>query len=144
MKVILLQDVKNIGDRGEIKNVSDGYFRNFLLPKNLAEVATEKTISDIKKQDVENAMKEEKDLLRTEKIAEKLDGQEFIIKAKTNEQGKLYAAISKQDIAVLLNKKKFKIKKDQIDVAPIKETGEYDVVVILNHGLEARIKIIVE
>lgn len=144
MKVILLQDVKNIGDRGEIKNVSDGYFRNFLLPKNLAEVATEKTISDIKKQDVENAIKEEKDLLKTEKIAEKFDGQEFMIKAKTNEQGKLYAAISRQDIAELLNKKMFKIKKEQIDVAPIKETGEYDVVIILNHGLEAKIKIIVE
>ena len=144
MKVILLQDVKNIGDRGEIKNVSDGYFRNFLLPKKLAEVATEKAISDIKKQDVENAIKEEKDLLRTEKIAEKLDGQEFIIKAKTNEQGKLYAAISKQDIAELLNKKMFKIKKEQINIVPIKETGEYDAVITLNHGLEARIKIIVE
>ena len=144
MKVILLQDVKNIGNRGEIKNVSDGYFRNFLLPKKLAEVATEKAISDIKKQDAENAIKEEKDLLRTEKIAEKLDGQEFIIKAKTNKQGKLYAAISSQDIAELLNKKMFKIKKEQISAASIKETGEYDIVITLNHGLEVRIKIIVE
>ncbi|MEA2088582.1 MAG: 50S ribosomal protein L9 [Patescibacteria group bacterium] len=144
MKVILLQDVKNVGDRGEIKNVSDGYFRNFLLPKKLAEVATEKTISDIKKQDFKNAIKAEKDLLRTEKIAEKLDGQEFIIKAKTNEQGKLYAAISKQDVFKLLNKKKFKIKEEQINMVIIKETGEYDIVIILNHGLEARIKIIVE
>ena len=144
MKVILLQDVKNIGNRGEIKNVSDGYFRNFLLPKKLAEAATEKAISDIKKQDAENAIKEEKDLLRTEKIAEKLDGQEFIIKAKTNKQGKLYAAISSQDIAELLNKKMFKIKKEQISAASIKETGEYDIVITLNHGLEVRIKIIVE
>ena len=144
MKIILLQDVKNIGDSGEIKNVSDGYFRNFLLPKNLAKIATKKTILEIEKQQVKNAMEEEKDLLRTEKIAEKLDGQEFIMKAKTNKQGKLYAAISKQDIAGLLNKKMFKIKKEQIEMTPIKETGEYDIAIILNHGLEAKIKIIVE
>ena len=144
MKIILLQDVKGLGDRGEIKNVSDGYFRNFLLPKKLAKIATEKTISEVEKQKVQEAMAEEKDLIRTEKLAEKLDGQEFIIKAKINKQGKLYAAINKQDIAELLNKKMFKIKQEQISAALIKETGEYDVVIILNHGLEAKIKIIVE
>lgn len=144
MKVILLQDIKKLGNRGEIKNVSDGYFRNFLLPKKLADIASEKTISDMKKQEAERAIREERDLLRTEKIAEKLDGQEFIIKAKANNQGRLYAAITKQNLVELLNKKMFKIKKEQINMGPIKERGEYNVVIILNHGLEARIKIIVE
>ena len=144
MKVILLRDVKNLGLKGEIKEVSFGYANNFLLPKNLAKLATEKSVLEIEKEKMREILKEEKDLLQTEKLAEKLEGEEVVIKAKTNDKGKLYAGISPSDIAKELNRKKFKVTADQINIDPIKEVGSYDIIVNLKHGLEARIRIMVE
>ncbi|MBT4277504.1 50S ribosomal protein L9 [Candidatus Falkowbacteria bacterium] len=142
MKVILLKDVKKLGDKGDVKDVSDGYARNFLFPNKLAEVATEKAILKIKKEREREVLTQEKDLDKTEKLAGKLDGQEIIIKAKTNESGKLYASIGPKEISGKL--KKYKINKSQVQTEPIKETGEYDVTINLSHGLESRIRVIVE
>ncbi len=144
MKVVLLQSVKNLGERGDIKEVSDGYARNFLFPKNLAKVATDKAILEIEKIKMKEIMKEEKDLVRTEKLAEKLEGEEFMIKAKINPKGKLYGGVGPIEIAQALNKKRFKVTKEQIKINPIKEIGDHDVIVNLSHGLEARIRVIVE
>ena len=144
MKVVLLQNVKSLGDRGDIKEVSDGYARNFLFPKNLAKVATEKAILEIEKIKMKEIMMEEKDLIKTEKLAGKLEGEGFVIKAKTNTQGKLYGGIGPIEIAEVLNKKRFKVTKEQIKINPIKEIGDHDVIVNLNHGLEARIRVIIE
>jgi large subunit ribosomal protein L9 len=144
MKVVLLQNVKSLGDRGDIKEVSDGYARNFLFPKNLAKVATEKAILEIEKIKMKEIMTEEKDLVKTEKLAARLEGEEFFIKAKTNSQGKLYGGVGPIEIAEVLNKKRFKVAKEQIKISPIKEIGDHDVIVNLNHGLEARIRVIIE
>lgn len=144
MKVILLRDVKNLGLKGDIKEVSSGYASNFLLPKNLAKVATEKTVLEIEKAKMRDILREEKDLFQAEKLAEKLEGEEVIIKAKTNAQGKLYAGISPNEIATELHKRKFKVTADQINISPIKEVGSYDIIINLKHGLEARIRVIVE
>lgn len=144
MKIVLLQNVKNLGLRGDVKEVSQGYARNFLFPKKLAKVASEKAILEIEKIKMKEIMMEEKDLVRTEKLSEKLEGEEVVIKAKTNKQGKLYGGVGPAEIAEALKKKRFKVSKDQIKINPIKEIGDHDVIINLNHGLEARIRVIIE
>ncbi|HLD28140.1 MAG TPA: 50S ribosomal protein L9 [Patescibacteria group bacterium] len=144
MKVILLKDVEGIGDTGEIKEVADGHARNFLLPGGLAELATPENISKVKEKKEELARIAEQDLILTEKIAEQLNGQAIEIISKVNEDGKLYAAITPAMIIKVLKEKGFDIKKDQIILPePIKEVGEYPIVITLDHGLEAEITLTV-
>lgn len=145
MKVILLQDVKKIGMKGEIKEVSDGHARNFLLPQNLAILATPKAIENFKKQ-VEAARKAaETDLKATQALASRLDGEELRLKAKAAKDGKLFGGISATQIVSALEKKGFKILKNQIVISdPIKTAGERSIIVRLPHGLEAEVAILVE
>lgn len=144
MKVILLCDVEKLGKKNEIKDVADGYARNFLFPQKLAEPATE---SAVKKLEAELAAAEalaEEDLEKTEETVAILDGQEIEISVKIGEDGKLYGAITPQKIANVLEEKGFLVKKKQVRLeGPIKETGEYDIVIEFPHGLEAKIKVIV-
>lgn len=144
MKVILLKDIDNVGEAGEIKEVADGYSRNFLLPRRLAEIANKQNIKKWEKKQEQKAKTAEQDLLATEKMAEKLEGVTVDLEVKVNESGKLYAAVTTSLIAKKLKEKDFEIKKDQIALLePIKEVGEYPVTINLDHGLEAEIVVIV-
>ncbi len=139
MKVILLQDVKGAGRKGEIKDVADGYARNFLIKQGFAQAATKQTIERVEADIAINHKADELDLKRTQEIVAKLDGQEIEVVEKVNEVGHLYAATSREAIAEAV-KKKFKINLDTKQVAfeaPIKETGEHQVKIEFPHGLEA-------
>jgi len=143
MKVILLKDVPGLGKRGEIKEAADGYARNFLLPKKLAQTATPANINSLKRQTEEKTRLAVKDLLGVEKLAAKIDGQVVELKAKANAEGRFYAAITPGAIAKKLKEKGFDIKKEQVLLAePIKEEGEYPIKIKLNHNLEAEVTII--
>jgi large subunit ribosomal protein L9 len=143
MKVILLKDVKGLGKRGEVKEAADGYARNFLLPENLAQLATAENIAKLKCQTEEKTRLAVKDLLSVEKIAAKLDGQTVEIKTKANKEGRFYAAIGAAAIAKKIKDQGWEIKKEQVLLAePIKEEGEFAVKINLNHNLEAEITVI--
>ncbi len=144
MKIILIKNVKGLGEEGEIKDVSDGYARNYLFKNKLAKLATEKSILALQKKKEKEALKAEKDLLKTEKIVQKIEGMEITIKANINEKGKLYNSVIPKNIVKELKKKGFKIEEKQIIMTPIKEVGSYDISIIFKHGLEAMIRIIVE
>lgn len=145
MKVILLQDVKKIGMKGDIKEVADGYARNFLLPQNLAILATPLAIENFKKQAEAARQAAETDLKATQELASRLDGQEVRLKAKASKDGKLFGGISPAQIASALEKKGFIIFKNQIVISePIKSIGEHKVAVQLPHGLEAEVTVLVE
>jgi len=144
MKVILTQDIKKIGRKGEIKNVSDGYARNFLIPKNMVVLATDSALKELKETERIKEEQAEQDLLKYEDMASRLDGLEFEIPAKASEDGKLYGAINNQKIAEFLSAQGFEINKNEVKLEePIKETGDYEIQMELPHGLEAKIKIIV-
>jgi len=144
MKVILLKDVKDFGKKGEIKNVSDGYARNFLFPQKSAKVVTESLIKEIEKEKELEAQKAEKELATTQELVKKVDGQEIEIAAKVDEEGKLYGSINETKISETLKILKFNVNKKQIKIPqPIKEVGEHPVTLLFDHGLEAEIKIIV-
>ena len=144
MKVILLKDVKNLGRKNEIKNVSDGYARNLLLPRKLAAVATATEIKKVEEKKAEERQRAEKDLEKNQEVVVKMEGLEIEIAAKTDKEGGLYAALSPAQISKALQAKGFEIKKGQVKIdEPIKEIGETEVIIEFPHGLEAKIKIIV-
>lgn len=144
MKVILLKNVEKLGKMGEVKEVADGYARNFLIPRGLAELATEKALAKIEEIKKATARKAELELKKFQELAEKLEGIEIVVKAKVGEGGKLYGSVTEEQIAQKLKEKGFEIKKGQIKLEkPIKEVGGHEVMVQLNHGLEARIYVMV-
>ncbi|NUM25159.1 MAG: 50S ribosomal protein L9 [Candidatus Buchananbacteria bacterium] len=143
LKVILLKNVANLGKAGDLKDVSLGYARNFLLANNLAEEATAKAIAELDVRRAKMAKEAELELGRAEELARKLEGQTVEITAKASDEGTLYAAISSAKIASALKSKGFDVAKDQISASHIKELGEHEIVINLDHGLEARITLII-
>ncbi|MBN1779416.1 MAG: 50S ribosomal protein L9 [Candidatus Buchananbacteria bacterium] len=143
MRVILLKDVKDIGKKGDIKDVALGYARNFLLPQNLAQEATPDAVAKVAAESVKKAKLAEQDLEETEKLAARLEGQIVEVSAKANEQGSLYAAVPATKIVSALKAKGFDVRKEMIEVGHIKEIGEHELLVSLSHGLEARLTLVV-
>ncbi|MBP9760932.1 MAG: 50S ribosomal protein L9 [Candidatus Magasanikbacteria bacterium] len=145
MKVILLKDVPGTGKRGEIKQVADGYARNFLLKKQLAEPATDDIIAVLQERNKKQKKNTEKELSVFQKMAERLDGKEVTIAEKTDETGTLYAALSFAKIIQAVKKAHgVSLTEKQLIVAsPIKEKGEYTVTIRFGHGIDAEMLVIV-
>ena len=144
MRVILLQDIEKIGKKYDVKEVKNGYARNFLIAKGLAKPATKEALEwlDLQK-DVEEK-KAEEGLKKIQEIASAIDGQEVVIPVKIGEEDQLFESITAQKISEKLRELGFDIKKGQIGLTePIKELGEFPIKIKFEHNLEAEIKIIV-
>ncbi len=98
MKVILLENIKSLGQKYDIKNVSDGYARNFLIPRGLAKISTETAVKEIKKQKEELSNRQDKLKSAVEKTAEKLSGKEFHFYPEVGEKHEVFSAIGKKDV----------------------------------------------
>jgi large subunit ribosomal protein L9 len=144
VKVILLQDVNKVGKKYEVKNVADGYARNFLLKKKLAKPATEESLEWLEAQKEELRKKAEEELEKTQNFASNLDGFELLITVKTGDKEEMFEAITVSKIAEKLKEQGFEIKKTQITLEkPLKELGEFPVRIKMAHNLEAEIKVII-
>jgi large subunit ribosomal protein L9 len=144
MKVILLKDVPGLGKKGEIKNAADGHARNFLVPKKLVKIATEKALKEWEQEKALESQKAEQELQHIEEVVSQIDGLEIEVPTKMDETGKLYGSIGDQKISQLFKDRGLDIKKNQIKILqPIKEVGEYPVTIVFDHGLEAEIKLII-
>ena len=142
MKIVLLKDIDNMGKEGEIKEVADGYARNFLLPKKMAELATPAALKKAEARKAKGAEAAKMELEEAQKLAELLEGRELFIKVKEKE-GKLFGSVNEKTIAKTFKDEGLKIDPTSIRLAePIKEVGEYDVAISLDHGLEAGIRVI--
>lgn len=144
MQVVLLQDVKGVGKGDEIKEVSEGYARNFLFPKHLAVQALDKNIKELGERKRKESKESERELQELQGLAGRLDELEIVVKEKASDTGILYASVGPQRLAQDLQKRGFKVTKNQIQNLNIKKAGEYRVKVKLNHGLEAQITVRVE
>lgn len=144
MKIILLKPVEKLGRVGEIREVAQGFARNYLIPRGLADVATPELVAQMTRRQERNQREAVVDLERAESLAARLDGQEITVRAKASPQGRLYAAVPPSKIAAALQGRGFSVAKDQIATSHIKEAGEHAVAVTLAHGLEAKITVIVE
>jgi large subunit ribosomal protein L9 len=144
MRVILLKDVEKIGKKFEVKEVKDGYARNFLIVKGLAKPATEEALIWLETQKEIIEKKAEEDLKKSQDVASAIDDQEVIFTVKVGDQDQLFESITSQRISEKLKEAGFDIKKSQISLAePIKDLGEYPVKIKFEHNLEAEIKVIV-
>jgi large subunit ribosomal protein L9 len=146
MKVILLKDVQDLGKKYDVKDVSDGYARNFLFPKKLAMLATKGELKKLEEKREKERIEAEKDLAKNQEIIGRLEGLELEVEAKVGKEGGLYASISETQITKALKTKGFNLKNSQIKIStgePIKELGEREIIIEFAHGLEAKVKIIV-
>lgn len=145
MKVILLQDVKGTGKKGELKEVSDGYARNFLLPKNLAKKATAQAMSELKNAEESKAFKIEEDKKKANTEKAKIEGKSINIKAKAGQGGRLFGSVTAKEISAEL-KKQFGINIDKRKISldiDIKAFGTYNAEVKLYTGIVAKVKVVV-
>ena len=143
MQVILLKDVKGLGKAGEVKNVSDGYARNMLLPKKLVMEASESNLKVLEKKRAEIEAQRALDKSVAEDIKAKLESQVINIKSKAGDGGRLFGAITSKDIADQIEKDyKIVLDKKKIELSsPIKQIGETAVDLKLFQGVVAKIKV---
>jgi large subunit ribosomal protein L9 len=142
MKVILREDVKNLGDMGEVVNVSDGYARNFLLPKKFAVEANTKNLKEFEHNKKVIAERASKIKESVKSAAEKLSAVSLTIKAKTGEDDKLFGSVTNMNIAEALTAEGYDIDKKKIVLdEPIKRLGEYSVTIKLHPEISTQIKV---
>lgn len=145
MKIVLLKDVAKIGRSGDIKEVSDGYARNFLIPNKLAALATSSILGKI---EAEKKSKEHKEVEETNKakvLADKLKSIEVKVPLKAGEDGKPFGSVTTTKIIASLKKAGFDIEKSQVLLEDnIKTLGAHDVKLNLGHGISATIKVVAE
>ena len=143
MKVILLEDVKSLGKKGEIVNVSDGYARNFVLPKKLGVEANAKNMNDLKLQKANEDKVAQEQLEAAQELAKVLETKEVVLKMKSGEGGRAFGSVSSKEIAqaakdqcgLELDKKKIQLPE------PIKALGAYEVGVKLHTKVTGKLKV---
>ena len=145
MKVLLLQDVKGQGKKGEIINVSDGYANNFLLKKGLGVVATADKINSVAIHDKAVEKQKAAERQKAHDDAARLKGQTVIIVASTGSQGKMYGSITNKEIAEELTKMGYPVDKKQVVLKdPIRVKGNYTVTVKLYAEISTTVNVTVE
>ncbi|MBR5280010.1 MAG: 50S ribosomal protein L9 [Clostridia bacterium] len=146
MKVILLKDVKDLGKKDQIVEVSDGYGKNFLVPRGIAKIATAGSINEaLDKQKAQEA-KKARELAQAKELANEISSKRVILKAKLGENGKLFGAVSAKDIADAM-KAQFKIDLDKKKIElgdPIKSQGVFDVTAKVYAGVVAKFQVEVQ
>lgn len=142
MKVILKQDVKGLGKKGELVNASDGYARNYLLPKNLAVEADAQNVTEMKNAQASKQYKYDTEKAAAQADADKLDGQTLEMKAKAGVNGKLFGSVTAKEIAKKIQDDyQITVNKRKIKVGEIKAFGTYEAVIRLFQGVEATVKV---
>jgi large subunit ribosomal protein L9 len=139
MRVVFLQDVPSVAKAGEIKEVADGYARNFLIPRKLALLARPQVLSQLGTREITEA-KEDTELMA---LAQQIEGKEVNIKAKAGAKDKLYGSITSADIASELSKStKLDIDKRKIELEePIRHLGSYEVAIRLTKDIVPKIRV---
>ena len=145
MKVILTQDIKGQGKKGQLVEVSDGYARNFLFPKKLAAEADAKAIGDAKNKEAAAARKIELEKAAAHELAEKLQAVLVKIQSKAGADGRLYGSITSSDIADALKAQSgIEIDRRKINLdKPIRTHGKYELDVKLYAGISGKLNVIV-
>ncbi|WP_134683604.1 50S ribosomal protein L9 [Brevibacillus migulae] len=142
MRVIFLKDVKGQGKKGEIKDLSEGYVRNFLIPKGLVREATEGNVRDLEAKQRSEEKRKEQEKIEAQQLAVKMNEMTVKIKGKAGEGGRLFGAISsKQVIQALEEQHKVKLDKRKLDMEAIRALGVTQVKVKLHPDVTATLKV---
>ncbi|MDP1713276.1 MAG: 50S ribosomal protein L9 [Anaerolineales bacterium] len=144
MKVLLVKDVYKLGRAGDIKKVADGFGRNFLIPQGFAVLATEGALKQIQKIKAQAEIRRSAQNDELKGIADQIKEVTLTFPAKAGDTGKLYGSITNQDIATALSEQiRFEVKRQQVDIQPIRSLGEFIARIRLTMDLVPEIKIIV-
>jgi large subunit ribosomal protein L9 len=142
MKVILTEEIRGLGTRGEVVTVKDGYARNFLLPKNLAREATTGNMKQIEHERRKWALLAQQEKDAAQKAADKVKGVKIRIEKRVGENGHLFGSVTANEIADALAAKGIEVDKRRIELAqPIKNAGLHDVEVRLHRDVTAQIQV---
>ncbi len=144
MKVILKTDVKGTGKKGDIVDVSDGYGKNFLVKKGLAELATASGINEVNQKKAAAEFHKAEEIKAMKELAAKLNGQNVSVKIKVGENGKLFGSVTSLNVAQALTEKGFDIDKKKIRMDSVKALGVFEAEIRLMENISAKIKVSVE
>ncbi|MCX6715022.1 MAG: 50S ribosomal protein L9 [Candidatus Uhrbacteria bacterium] len=145
MKVILLENVASLGKQDQVVEVSDGHAQNFLFPQNLAVPATEEALRNMKERETIAKKQSQKAIVAMGKVAEKLDGYEITLEEKVNDDGVLYAAVTKKMIAKALKKEGFDIDEEMVQLSePLKSPGTKTLTIELPFNFDAEVRLTIE
>ena len=144
MEVLLREDVDNLGRRGDVVKVAEGYGRNYLLPRGLALPVTEANKSAVERERKAHAARAAKEKAEVELLAGRLNGMRYIAPRKVGEHDVLYGSVTSGDIAEFLRGKGIEIDKRKIQLdEPIKHLGDYEVKIKLHPEVTASVKVLV-
>jgi len=144
MKIMLVKDVYKLGRAGDIKKVADGYGRNFLIPQGFAVLATEGALKQVQKIKAQAEVRRSTQNNELKGLADQIKAVTLTFAAKAGDTGKLYGSITTQDVATALTEKvRFEVKRQQVDIQPIRNLGEFVAHIRLTMDLVPEIKIIV-
>jgi large subunit ribosomal protein L9 len=142
MRVIFLQDVKGQGKKGEVKEVSEGYARNFLFPRGLVKEATDGNVKGLVQQKLSEQRKKDQEVVDAQLLAKTLEDLTLVIKAKSGEAGRLFGAITNKQISEALSNVKIEVDKKKIVLEqPIRNIGMTIVTVKLHTKVSAKLKV---
>ena len=146
MKLILLEDVKSVGKKGDLINASEGYAKNFLLPKKLAVEATKSNMNDYELKQKADAKRRQEELEKAQETAAALKDKVVTIKVKTGGNGKLFGSVTNKEVAdAIVEQTKLEIDKKKVSIGdPIKMVGERTAVVKLHPKVSAEVTIKIE
>jgi large subunit ribosomal protein L9 len=146
MKIVFLKDVSSKGKAGEIREVADGYARNFLFPRGLALPATQEAIKSAKAKAEENTRRQSHLQEELSELAKLIDGKEVYFKARAGEKGQLHGSITNADIAKELSKlTNVEIGKKKIELdEPLRHLGSHEVKISFSKEVEAKVQVIIE
>ena len=142
MKVILIDEIRGLGTRGDVVNVKDGYARNYLLPKNLAREATSGNLKSVEQERKKWALLAQKEKEQATKAAESVKGTKVTVRKRVGENGQLFGSVTANEIADALTAKGLEVDKRRIELGqPIKSLGIHDVEVRLFRDVTAQIQV---
>ena len=146
MKVIFLKDHPGSGKKGEIKEVSDGFAKNFLIAKNIAQVATGQIVAKVNKETKEQELKKVRELERAKSLKLEIEKRQFGIKVKVGDKGQIFGSVLEKDVAKAVSEKmNIEVEKHMIEIEqPIRSLGEHYANLKLSSGISARVRIQVD
>ena len=145
MKVILLQDVKGQGKKGEVVDVNEGYARNFLVKKGLAEIATASKLNDLTQKKSAAEFHKAEEVKATKKLAEEIKGKTFTVKIRAGQNGKVFGSVTAGNISDALSAAGYDVDKKKVVLSqPIKMLGSYDIDLKLMEGVTSKIIVVVQ
>lgn len=144
MKVIFLKDIADVARKNEVKDVAEGYARNFLLPRNLAVPATDAVLRSVAGEKTRKAAEEEKEKARFRELAEKLNAMPIIFKVKMGEKGKAFGSVGPAKIIDELKQRGIILDRSWLAHESLKTMGEHKVAINFPHGTKGEVRVIIE